>query len=190
MLEKSSKIDVQIDYIRASRGSPMPDIIFKIASNSRIQLITFLKFRIEVVEELFYNCDDRASGQSNPGRPTTVDNPARLSEPHFISHIFLLLLQTEAYKTVQSLLFKKMEVEKILGRKHDSGVIIAEEVGYQPLRARAYCAHPSLRDHWALRCMSRCPDQVVSLKQALVKSPSKLGTHLSNYCSRDERLNS
>ncbi|GFW20897.1 uncharacterized protein TNCV_1714041 [Trichonephila clavipes] len=30
MLEKkSSKIDVQIDYIRASRGSPMPEIIFK-----------------------------------------------------------------------------------------------------------------------------------------------------------------
>ncbi|GFY34000.1 hypothetical protein TNCV_4597081 [Trichonephila clavipes] len=30
MLEKSSKIDVQIDYIRASHGSPMPEIIFKI----------------------------------------------------------------------------------------------------------------------------------------------------------------
>ncbi|GFX53231.1 uncharacterized protein TNCV_362251 [Trichonephila clavipes] len=27
--KKSSKIDVQIDYIRASRGSPMPKIIFK-----------------------------------------------------------------------------------------------------------------------------------------------------------------
>ncbi|GFU39615.1 uncharacterized protein TNCV_1793451 [Trichonephila clavipes] len=35
----------------------------------------------------------------------------------------------------------------------------------QPKRARAYCAHPSIRDHWALRCMSRCSDQVVSLKR-------------------------
>ncbi|GFT29630.1 uncharacterized protein TNCV_4890721 [Trichonephila clavipes] len=35
----------------------------------------------------------------------------------------------------------------------------------QPMRARAYCAHPSIRDHWVLRCMSRCDDQVVSLKR-------------------------
>ncbi|GFX28513.1 uncharacterized protein TNCV_1153221 [Trichonephila clavipes] len=27
------------------------------------------------------------------------------------------------------------------------------------------CAHPSIRDHWALRFMSRCPDQAVSLKR-------------------------
>ncbi|GFW08748.1 hypothetical protein TNCV_4299211 [Trichonephila clavipes] len=33
------------------------------------------------------------------------------------------------------------------------------------MRARTYCAQPSIRDHWALRCMSRCPDQVVSLKR-------------------------
>ncbi|GFV54371.1 hypothetical protein TNCV_4517681 [Trichonephila clavipes] len=33
------------------------------------------------------------------------------------------------------------------------------------MRARAYCAHPSIRGHWTLRCMSRCPDQVVSLKR-------------------------
>ncbi|GFT18212.1 hypothetical protein TNCV_183641 [Trichonephila clavipes] len=33
------------------------------------------------------------------------------------------------------------------------------------MRARAYCTHPSIRDHWALRYMSRCPDQVVSLKR-------------------------
>ncbi|GFV10991.1 hypothetical protein TNCV_2383091 [Trichonephila clavipes] len=33
------------------------------------------------------------------------------------------------------------------------------------MRDRAYCAHPSIRDHWALRCMSRYPDQVVSLKR-------------------------
>ncbi|GFW33723.1 hypothetical protein TNCV_4051721 [Trichonephila clavipes] len=37
----------------------------------------------------------------------------------------------------------------------------------QPMRARAYCVHPSIRDHWTLRYMSRCPDQVVSLKQDL-----------------------
>ncbi|GFW94331.1 hypothetical protein TNCV_1432661 [Trichonephila clavipes] len=30
---------------------------------------------------------------------------------------------------------------------------------------RDYCAHPSTRDHWALRCMSRCPDQLISLKR-------------------------
>ncbi|GFU54310.1 hypothetical protein TNCV_576861 [Trichonephila clavipes] len=35
----------------------------------------------------------------------------------------------------------------------------------QPMRAKAYCAHLSIRDHWALRCMSTCPDQVVSLKR-------------------------
>ncbi|GFS64320.1 uncharacterized protein TNCV_3955231 [Trichonephila clavipes] len=36
----------------------------------------------------------------------------------------------------------------------------------QPMRARAYCAHPSMwDDHWVLRCMSRCPEQVVSLKR-------------------------
>ncbi|GFV81331.1 integrase catalytic domain-containing protein [Trichonephila clavipes] len=33
------------------------------------------------------------------------------------------------------------------------------------MRARTYYAHPSIRDHWVLRCMSRCPDQVVSLKR-------------------------
>ncbi|GFT02886.1 hypothetical protein TNCV_1846881 [Trichonephila clavipes] len=38
-------------------------------------------------------------------------------------------------------------------------------------------------------CMSRCPDQVDSLKQDLqCLSPSKLGTHLSTHCSMDERL--
>ncbi|GFX72736.1 hypothetical protein TNCV_4063311 [Trichonephila clavipes] len=33
------------------------------------------------------------------------------------------------------------------------------------MRARSYCAHPSIHDHWALRCMCRCPDRVVSLKR-------------------------
>ncbi|GFT74979.1 helitron_like_N domain-containing protein [Trichonephila clavipes] len=30
------------------------------------------------------------------------------------------------------------------------------------MRARAYCDHPSIRDHLALRCMSRCPDLIES----------------------------
>ncbi|GFT79423.1 hypothetical protein TNCV_604341 [Trichonephila clavipes] len=33
------------------------------------------------------------------------------------------------------------------------------------MRANAYCAHHSIRDRWALWCISRCLDQVVSLKQ-------------------------
>ncbi|GFU18833.1 hypothetical protein TNCV_1085721 [Trichonephila clavipes] len=32
------------------------------------------------------------------------------------------------------------------------------------MRARADCAHTSIRDHW-VKCMSRCPDQVVNLKR-------------------------
>ncbi|GFS73841.1 uncharacterized protein TNCV_1458711 [Trichonephila clavipes] len=27
------------------------------------------------------------------------------------------------------------------------------------MRARAYCVHPGIRDHWVLRCISRRPDQ-------------------------------
>ncbi|GFW42461.1 transposable element Tcb2 transposase [Trichonephila clavipes] len=33
------------------------------------------------------------------------------------------------------------------------------------MRARAYCGHPSIRAHWALRFTNKCPDQVVSLKK-------------------------
>ncbi|GFV81493.1 uncharacterized protein TNCV_52171 [Trichonephila clavipes] len=36
----------------------------------------------------------------------------------------------------------------------------SNSVAQQPMRNRAYCAHPSIRDHWALRCMGRCPDQM------------------------------
>ncbi|GFU50315.1 HTH_Tnp_Tc3_2 domain-containing protein [Trichonephila clavipes] len=66
----------------------------------------------------------------------------------------------------------------------------SNSVVQQPMRARAYCAHPSIRDHWALRCMNICTDQVVSLQRdpPVIKSPSKIGTHLSTHCSRDERL--
>ncbi|GFU63392.1 hypothetical protein TNCV_44381 [Trichonephila clavipes] len=35
------------------------------------------------------------------------------------------------------------------------------------MRARNYYAHPNIRDHWALRCMNRCPDLVVCLKRDL-----------------------
>ncbi|GFT85186.1 hypothetical protein TNCV_496441 [Trichonephila clavipes] len=35
------------------------------------------------------------------------------------------------------------------------------------MRARNYYAHPNIRDHWALRCINRCPDLVVCLKRDL-----------------------
>ncbi|GFX03073.1 hypothetical protein TNCV_4288561 [Trichonephila clavipes] len=58
------------------------------------------------------------------------------------------------------------------------------------MRAKTYSAHRNILDHWTLRCMRRCPDQVVSLKRdpPVFKSPSKLGTHLSTHYSTDERL--
>ncbi|GFW03988.1 hypothetical protein TNCV_2051041 [Trichonephila clavipes] len=33
------------------------------------------------------------------------------------------------------------------------------------MRSRNYYAHPNIRDHWALRCMNRCPDLVVCQKR-------------------------
>ncbi|GFW55933.1 uncharacterized protein TNCV_4390741 [Trichonephila clavipes] len=42
---------------------------------------------------------------------------------------------------------------------------VPKEVAQQPMRANGYCAHQSIRDYWALRSLSRCPDQVVSLKR-------------------------
>ncbi|GFU15426.1 hypothetical protein TNCV_2700251 [Trichonephila clavipes] len=35
------------------------------------------------------------------------------------------------------------------------------------MRARNYCAHHNTRDHWALRCMNRCPELMVCLKKDL-----------------------
>ncbi|GFX97098.1 hypothetical protein TNCV_555881 [Trichonephila clavipes] len=35
------------------------------------------------------------------------------------------------------------------------------------MRAGNYYAHPNIREHWALRCMNRCPDLVVCLKRDL-----------------------
>ncbi|GFY06677.1 hypothetical protein TNCV_3525331 [Trichonephila clavipes] len=60
------------------------------------------------------------------------------------------------------------------------------------MRARVYCTHPSTHDHWALKCMSRCLNRTGGQSEErppVFKSPSKLGTHLSTHCSRDERLN-
>ncbi|GFV86933.1 hypothetical protein TNCV_2198851 [Trichonephila clavipes] len=66
----------------------------------------------------------------------------------------------------------------------------SNSVAQQPMRTTAYCAHFTVSDHWTLKDMSRCSDQVVSLKRntQCFKSPRKLGTHLSTHCRRDERL--
>ncbi|GFT30453.1 hypothetical protein TNCV_2377411 [Trichonephila clavipes] len=60
-----------------------------------------------------------------------------------------------------------------------------------PMRTKAYYAHLSIRDHWALRCMSRFPDQVVSLKripQCLV--PEKAWSIKSLHVKRLMRVKS
>ncbi|GFW71728.1 uncharacterized protein TNCV_219421 [Trichonephila clavipes] len=57
-----------------------------------------------------------------------------------------------------------MAVEQLSGSCHSDKTVLpvnSNSVVQQPMRA--YCAHPSIHDHWVLRCMSRCPDQVVSL---------------------------
>ncbi|GFU70582.1 hypothetical protein TNCV_2971421 [Trichonephila clavipes] len=65
------------------------------------------------------------------------------------------------------------------------------------MRTRTYCAHPSMRDHWTLRCMKRCPDQVVSLKRnpQCFKSPNMFsnkvvceGDRLRLRCHRNLRI--
>ncbi|GFT22132.1 hypothetical protein TNCV_3271791 [Trichonephila clavipes] len=45
--------------------------------------------------------------------------------------------------------------------------LISNSVAQQSMRARNYNAHSNIRDHWALRCMNRCPDLVVCLKRDL-----------------------
>ncbi|GFU58256.1 DUF4817 domain-containing protein [Trichonephila clavipes] len=55
-----------------------------------MKLGTYYIFRIsnpQVVEKLLHKYDDTASEQKYHGRPTTVDNPVRLTKGHFISHI-------------------------------------------------------------------------------------------------------
>ncbi|GFW24384.1 hypothetical protein TNCV_606301 [Trichonephila clavipes] len=59
------------------------------------------------------------------------------------------------------------------------------------MNARAYCGHPSIRDHWALRCMSRYPDQMVILKrdfQCLSPYASLVLIYLPTHGSMNERL--
>ncbi|GFW99638.1 hypothetical protein TNCV_3418711 [Trichonephila clavipes] len=58
------------------------------------------------------------------------------------------------------------------------------------MRARAYYAHPSIRNPWALgvhELMSQSSGRPEA-RSPVFKSPSKLGALLSNHCSWDERL--
>ncbi|GFV18068.1 hypothetical protein TNCV_168721 [Trichonephila clavipes] len=59
----------------------------------------------------------------------------------------------------------------------------------QPIRARDDCAHLSICDHWALRCMSRCLDQVVSLKRnpQCFSPQASLGVILSTHLRWKEK---
>ncbi|GFX35505.1 hypothetical protein TNCV_103121 [Trichonephila clavipes] len=53
------------------------------------------------------------------------------------------------------------------------------------MRARAYCAHSSTHDHWALRCMSRCLNQVVSPKRdSQCLSPQASSVHIYRPTAR------
>ncbi|GFV67998.1 piggyBac transposable element-derived protein 4 [Trichonephila clavipes] len=68
--------------------------IDKVLSNSFLRYkkavkksVTYLEFRIQIVEELLHKYEDTAFGQMSPGRPPTVDNPACLTERHFMSDI-------------------------------------------------------------------------------------------------------
>ncbi|GFV80743.1 hypothetical protein TNCV_4619041 [Trichonephila clavipes] len=58
------------------------------------------------------------------------------------------------------------------------------------MRARAHCAHSSIRDHWVLRCMSPMSQSggQSEVRPPVFKSPRKFGTHLSFHYPRDERL--
>ncbi|GFT19438.1 putative RNA-directed DNA polymerase from transposon BS [Trichonephila clavipes] len=56
----------------------------------------------------------------------------------------------------------------------------------QAMRVRDYCAHPSICDQREL-LKSRSGGQS-EVRPSVFKSPSKLSTHLSTRCSRDERL--
>ncbi|GFU08631.1 piggyBac transposable element-derived protein 4 [Nephila pilipes] len=62
------------------------DIYGRVRINRR-DLSTEFEFLVQVVEELLHKYDDAASGQKNLGRPPTRDNPNRLTERHFISHV-------------------------------------------------------------------------------------------------------
>ncbi|GFX64991.1 hypothetical protein TNCV_451291 [Trichonephila clavipes] len=52
------------------------------------------------------------------------------------------------------------------GASHgDKGNPNSNSEAKQPMRARSYYIHPSIRGHWMLRFMSRSLDQEVSLKR-------------------------
>ncbi|GFU24493.1 hypothetical protein TNCV_2264521 [Trichonephila clavipes] len=76
----------------------------------------------------------------------------------------------------------KSKIAEMLDRNYSYPLV------QQPMRDRAYCVlYSSIRDHWALRCMSRCPDQVVSLKRdSHCLSPQARLVIIDHY-SRDER---
>ncbi|GFW24800.1 endonuclease-reverse transcriptase [Trichonephila clavipes] len=62
-------------------------------------------------------------------------------------------------------------------------------VAQRPMRTRAYYAHPSIRDPWALR-YEQMPQSGSQSEErpAVFKSPSKLGTHLLTHSCREERV--
>ncbi|GFS79626.1 hypothetical protein TNCV_3187311 [Trichonephila clavipes] len=52
------------------------------------------------------------------------------------------------------------------GYRQRRSYLLLNSVAQQPMRAKtSLLAHLRICDHWALRCMCRCPDQVVSLKR-------------------------
>ncbi|GFW81306.1 hypothetical protein TNCV_376541 [Trichonephila clavipes] len=77
-------------YDTCEIGSPTWRVILNvgIVAIMHEKRITFSEYRNEVAEVLFYKYEDADSGQRNSGKPSTVDNPARLSEWHFICSIY------------------------------------------------------------------------------------------------------
>ncbi|GFT03368.1 hypothetical protein TNCV_2985351 [Trichonephila clavipes] len=64
----------------------------------------------------------------------------------------------------------------------------SNSIAQQPMRPRAYRAYPSMRDHWALRCIMSLSGGQSEAKPPMFQASSKLGTHLSAHCRKDERL--
>ncbi|GFV69797.1 hypothetical protein TNCV_431161 [Trichonephila clavipes] len=60
----------------------------------------------------------------------------------------------------------KTKIQHISREKRcKNSTVLEKAMAQQPMRAKAYGAHLIIRNHWALRYMSRCPDQVVSVKR-------------------------
>ncbi|GFV92548.1 hypothetical protein TNCV_1744531 [Trichonephila clavipes] len=90
---------------------------------------TFVVFRIQAVEKLFYKYNDAASALKNRGRPSTLDNPARLTERQFIPHIPPTLVKREPTRHCKvGCLKKDANRKKDKERNTDSCIIIAELV--------------------------------------------------------------